>query len=54
MKPADVKTTYLIVEPTRDVTAPGTVSISIYVSSDYGSGYIQLYPDGSIKQISYP
>jgi hypothetical protein len=54
IKRADVKNTYLIVEPTRDVTAPGTVTISIYVSSDYGSGYIQLYPDGSIKQLNYP
>ncbi|MBB3601087.1 hypothetical protein FHT40_000720 [Mycolicibacterium sp. BK556] len=54
MKPGDVKSTYLIVEPSRDITAPDTVSISIYVSSDYGSGYIQLYPDGSIKNINYP
>jgi hypothetical protein len=54
IKPGDVKNTYLIVEPTRDVTAPGTVSISVYVSSDYGSGYIQLNPDGSEKQVNYP
>ena len=54
MKPGDVKSTYLIVEPTRDITAPGTVSISVYVSSDFGSGYIQLNPDGSVKQINYP
>jgi hypothetical protein len=54
MKPADVKSTYLIVEPSQDPTAPGTVSISIYVSSDFGGGYIQLYPDGSVKQVNYP
>lgn len=54
MKQSDVKSTYLIVEPTRDPTAPGTVTVSIYVSSDFGSGYIQLYPDGSVKQINYP
>jgi hypothetical protein len=54
MKPADVKSTYVIVEPSRDLTAPGTVSISIYVSSDFGSGYIELYPDGSVKQVNYP
>ncbi|BBY64002.1 DUF1707 SHOCT-like domain-containing protein [Mycolicibacterium helvum] len=54
MKPGDVKSTYLIIEPTRDITAPETVSISVYVSSDFGSGYIQLNPDGSIKQINYP
>ena len=54
MKPGDVNSTYLIVEPTRDITAPGTVSISVYVSSDFGSGYIQLNPDGSVKQVNYP
>ncbi|GAY18638.1 DUF1707 domain-containing protein [Mycobacterium sp. shizuoka-1] len=54
MKPGDVKSTYLIIDPSRDITAPGTLSISVYVSSDFGSGYIQLYPDGSVKQINYP
>lgn len=54
VKQSDVKSTYLIVEPTRDPTAPGTVTVSIYVSSDFGSGYIQLNPDGSVKQINYP
>lgn len=54
IKPSDVKSTYLIVEPTRDPTAPGTLSISIYVSSDFGSGYIELRPDGSVKQVNYP
>ena len=54
IKPADVTSTYLIVEPSRDITAPGTVAISIYISSDFGSGYIQLNPDGSVKQINYP
>jgi hypothetical protein len=54
IKPPDVKSTYLIVEPSRDPTAPGTLSISIYVSSDFGSGYIQLGPDGTVKQVNYP
>jgi len=54
IKPADVKSTYLIIEPSKDLTAPGTVSISIYVSSDFGSGYIELNPDGSVKQVNYP
>ncbi|OYN75393.1 DUF1707 SHOCT-like domain-containing protein [Mycolicibacterium sphagni] len=54
VKPGDVKSTYLIIEPTRDITAPGTVSLSVYVSSDFGSGYIQLNPDGSVKQVNYP
>lgn len=54
IKPADVTSTYLIIEPSRDPTAPGTLSISIYVSSDFGSGYIQLGPDGTVKQVNYP
>ncbi|WP_431238191.1 DUF1707 SHOCT-like domain-containing protein [Mycolicibacterium aichiense] len=54
MKPGDVKSTYLIIEPSRDQTVPGTLTISVYVSSDFGSGYIQLNPDGSEKQINYP
>ncbi|MGY4708439.1 DUF1707 SHOCT-like domain-containing protein [Mycolicibacterium sp. CBM1] len=54
IKPGDVKSTYLIVDPSRDPTTPEAVSISIYVSSDFGSGYIQLNPDGSTKQINYP
>jgi hypothetical protein len=30
------------------------VAITIYVSSEFGSGYIQIGPDGSVKQINYP
>lgn len=54
MKPGDAKSTYLIIEPSRDQTVPGTLSISIYVSTDFGSGNIVLNPDGSEKRISYP
>jgi len=54
MKPADVKSTYLSIDPSRDPTTPDAVSIDVYVSSDFGSGYIQLAGDGSVKQIYYP
>ncbi len=54
IKPEDVTNTYLTIDPARDPTAPGTLSVSIYVSSDFGSGYIQLAPDGTVKRISYP
>ncbi len=54
IKPNEVKSTYLNIQPSDDPTAPGTVSISIYVSSEFGGGYIQLNPDASVKQISYP
>jgi Domain of unknown function (DUF1707) len=54
MKPADVKSAYLSIDPSRDPTTPDAVSVDVYLSSDFGSGYIQLGPDGSVKQISYP
>lgn len=54
IKPGDVKSTYLTLDPARDPTAPETLEISVYVSSDFGSGYIALNPDGSVKRISYP
>jgi hypothetical protein len=55
MKPSDVKSTYLIIEPSSDQTAPpGALDMDIYVSSDFGSGYIELNADGTTKQVNYP
>jgi hypothetical protein len=54
LKPADVTSTYLSIDPARDPTTPGALSIDVYVSTDYGSGYIELAGDGSVKQINYP
>lgn len=55
IKQSDVKSTYLIFDPSGDPTAPpDTLEISIYVSSDYGGGNIELNPDGSVKRIGYP
>lgn len=54
IKPNEVKSTYMIIGPSGDVTAPTAVEISIYVSSEFGSGYLQLNPDASVKNISYP
>ncbi len=54
MQPADVKSTYLIIEPATDPTAPGSLSLSVYVSSDYGGGYIQFAGDGTIKRVNLP
>jgi len=53
IKRSDVKNTYLIVEPSKDPTA-GDLTITMYVSSDFGSGYIATTGDGTVKQISYP
>jgi Domain of unknown function (DUF1707) len=54
IKPADVTSTYLTIDPARDPTTPGAISIDVYVSSDYGSGYIELDGAGNVKQINYP
>lgn len=55
IKPAEVKSTYLIFDPNGDPTAPpDSLEISIYISSDFGGGNIELNPDGSVKRISYP
>jgi hypothetical protein len=53
IKRSDVKNTYMIFEPSKDPTA-GDLTITMYVSSDFGSGYIETAGDGSIKQINYP
>ncbi|MEO3759713.1 DUF1707 domain-containing protein [Mycobacterium sp. B14F4] len=54
IKPEDVSSTYLSIDSSRDPTTPGALSIDVYVSSDYGSGYIELAGDGTVKQINYP
>jgi hypothetical protein len=54
MKQSDVKTQYLIVQPATDPTTPGALSLTLYVSGDYGSGYIEFGGDGTIKQVNYP
>jgi Domain of unknown function (DUF1707) len=42
------------IDPANDPTAPGALSVEVYVSSDYGSGYIELDGAGNVKQINYP
>lgn len=54
MKPSDVKTSYLIVEPATDPTTPGALSLSVYISSDYGGGYTAFTGDGTVKQMNLP
>jgi Domain of unknown function (DUF1707) len=54
IKPTDVKNTYLIIEPAKDPTTPGALTLSVYVSSDYGGGNIEFAGDGSIKRLSLP
>ena len=54
IKPDEVDNIYLSVDPSRDPVAPGTISVEVYVSSDFGSGYIEMAADGTVKQINYP
>ena len=55
MKAEDVDNIYLSIDPSSDETAPpGSIDLAIYVSSEFGSGYIELHPDGTVKQINYP
>jgi uncharacterized protein DUF1707 len=53
IKRSDVKSTYLIIEPSKDPSA-GDLTITMYVSSDFGSGYIVTAGDGTVKQVNYP
>ena len=55
MVPQDVDNTYLSIDPSSDQTAPeGAIDLTVYVSSEFGSGYIELNADGTVKQINYP
>ena len=43
------------IEPASDPTAPDAARrLTVYVSSDFGSGYIEMAGDGTVKQINYP
>ena len=47
IKPGDVKTTYLMIQPSK--ATPDAVDITIYVSDQFNSsGYIEVKGDGSI------
>jgi hypothetical protein len=53
LNPADVEkdSTYLTIDPTRDPTAPGELTLRANVSSDFGSGSVTFAGDGTIKRI---
>jgi Domain of unknown function (DUF1707) len=53
LNPADVKkdNTYLTVDPTREATTPGELTLRANVSSDFGSGAVTFAADGTIKRI---
>ena len=50
----DISDTWIDIEPSKDPATPDAVNVRIYVSSEFGSGFIDLAPDGAIKQINEP
>jgi hypothetical protein len=50
-KDVDADSTYLTIDPTRDPTTPGALSLRASVSSDFGSGSVTFTGDGAIKRI---
>ncbi|MEU0497217.1 DUF1707 domain-containing protein [Mycobacterium sp. NPDC006124] len=51
----DVKadSTYLTVDPSRDVLTPGALTLRASVSSEFGSGGVTFAGDGTIKRVDY-
>ena len=43
-----------VLTPRRSTLPRGRPTVDVYVSSDYGSGYIELAGDGTVKQLNYP
>lgn len=53
LNPADVKkdSTYLTIDPAKDPTSPGELTLRANVSSDFGSGSVTFAGDGTVKRI---
>jgi hypothetical protein len=54
IKRPDVDDTWIDISAAQDPATPDAVNIMIYVTSEFGSGYIDLAPDGAVKRINYP
>ena len=54
IKRKDISDTWIDIEPSKDPVTPGAVNVRLYVSSEFGSGFIDLAPDSAIKQVSKP
>jgi len=54
IKRKDISDTWIDIEPSNDPVTPDAVNVRLYVSSEFGSGFIDLAPDGAIKQVSKP
>ena len=53
LNPADVKkeNTYLTIDPAKDPTTPGELTLRANVSSDFGSGSVTFAGDGTVKRV---
>jgi hypothetical protein len=54
IKRSDISDSWIDLAPAQDPATPDAVNVRIYISSDFGSGFIDLAPDGSVKQINRP
>jgi hypothetical protein len=54
IKQSDVTNSYINIDPAKDPTSPDPLTVTVYVSSDFGSGYIEMSGDGTVKQINQP
>jgi uncharacterized protein DUF1707 len=52
-KDVDADSTYLSVDPDRDPTTPGALSLRVSVSSEFASGAVTFAGDGTIKRIDH-
>ena len=50
-KPGDIDNSWLRITPSEDPSTPDLVTIAVIVNSDFGGGRIELYPDGTVKEI---
>lgn len=54
IKRTDITDSWIDIAPSKDPATPDAANIRLYISSDFGSGFIDLAPDGSVKQINRP
>jgi hypothetical protein len=54
IKRNDISDTWIDIAPSQDPATPDAVNVRLYVSSDFGSGFIDMAPDGAVKQVHRP
>lgn len=54
IKRTDITDSWIDIQPSKDPATPDAANLRLYISSDFGSGFIDLAPDGSVKQINRP